>query len=222
MSPFADARRALDATGVLVVGEPHGKAATPPFVLRLMRELDATALGLEWSHDEVDETLQRFVRDGVLDLHGIPPTAEIFNGDGRALEEHLELLQALREEGRLQQLIAFDRLDREGQTWEDRDREMAERVLEQWDRRNRLVVLTGGFHAQLECADGQTMAMRLARELPGLQTAMLAYADVDGLPATPIAFRLPASGAGRGLRSSAGSRGPVRRSQRSRPHPSSG
>ena len=201
MSPFADARRAIDATGVLVVGEPHGFAETPRFVLRLMREVDARALALEWSYEEVDEALQRFVHTGELVL---PPSAEIFNGDGRALEEHVELLHALRADGRLEQLIAFDRLDREGQTWEDRDRDMADRLLEQWDRRHRLIAVTGGFHAQLDCTEGTTMAMHLARALPGLQTAMLDYENVGGMPPAPIVFPLPPSGAGRGLRSSAG------------------
>jgi hypothetical protein len=188
---------------MLVLGEAHGFAETPRFILRLMREVDARALALEWSHEEVDDMLQRFVDTGDLDLTLPPATAEIFNGDGRALEEHLELLYTLRAEGRLEQVIAFDRLDREGQTWGDRDREMAERLLAQWDRRHRMVVVTGGFHAQLDCAEGATMAMQLACKLPGLRTAMLNYEGTDDLPAASIVFRLPASGAGRGLRSSA-------------------
>ena len=74
-------------------------------------------------------------------------------------------------------MIAFDRLDPEPPTddWQVRDREMAERLLAEWDQRLPLLVITGGFHAQLDATEGETMAAHLARELPGVQPAMLDY-----------------------------------------------
>ena len=82
---------------------------------------------------------------------------------------------------------------------------MAERLLAEWDRRHPLLVITGGFHAQLDATEGETMAAHLARELPGLQPAMLDYTsgncwsrgelhDVSGpVPDAPIILRLPAA-----------------------------
>jgi hypothetical protein len=116
------------------------------------------------------------VRDGVLDFSQLPPTAEFNNGDGRVLPGHFDLLRRLRDEGRLVQAIAVDRLDPEPLPhWTVRDREMAERVLDQWDRRQRLLIATGAFHAKLECPDGKTMAMHLAEAVPEVQTVLLRY-----------------------------------------------
>jgi hypothetical protein len=178
---------------MLVIGEAHGRPETGRVLERLAHELDAHAIALEWSHEEADAPLQRFLRDGVLDFSHLPPTAEVHNGDGRVTPELLAALRRLRDEGRLAQLIAYDRLDPDPPVdWETRDREMAERLLEQWDRRHRVLVLTGAFHAQLECAEGTTMAMHLARALPGLQTAAIAYPGIDDRPATPIVLPVDA------------------------------
>ena len=165
---------------MLVLGEAHGRPETGRVLERVARELDARAIALEWSHEEADAPLRRFLRDGVLDFSHLPPTAEVHNGDGRVTPELLDALHRLRDAGRLEQLIAYDRLDPEPvPPWEVRDREMAERLLAEWDRRHRVVVLTGAFHAQLECAEGTTMAMHLARAVPGLRTATIAYPSGD-------------------------------------------
>jgi hypothetical protein len=171
---------------MLVIGEAHGRPETAHVLERLARELDARAIALEWSHEEAHESLQRFLRDGSLDFSHLPPTAELHSGDGRVTPELLAALCRLHADGRLAQLIAYDRLDPDPPVdWQTRDRDMAERLLEQWDRRHRVLVLTGAFHAQLDCADGTTMAMHLARALPGLQTAVIAYPGIE-MPEAPI------------------------------------
>lgn len=79
---------------------------------------------------------------------------------------------------------------------------MAVRLPAKWDRRLPLLVLTGGFHAQLDAAEGETMAAHLAREVAGLQPAMLDYASghcwwrgavrlVRPGPDAPITLRVP-------------------------------
>lgn len=183
------ARTTLEATGLLVVGEPHGRHETPAVLYALACALGARAIAFEWSHDEID-TLD-------LDrLWTLPPAAEFFCGDGRITAGHFALLDRLRRESRLDQFIAFDRLDAEPpSSWEEhvrvRDRELADRLLAEWDRSLPLLVLTGAFHAQLEAAEGMPMAGHLARALPGLQPAMLAYAGTP-MPPAPIVFELPA------------------------------
>jgi hypothetical protein len=183
------AARSVTRAGMFVVGEPHGVRETPSVVYALARELDTRALALEWSHEELDEPVQAFARGGRLDLDALwrlPPAAEFFSGDGRFTAGHFALLKRLRAEGRLEEIVLFDRLDPDPlPEWQVRDREMAERLLAEW-RGAPLLVLTGGFHAQLH---GDTMGGHLARSRPGLGSAILDYGN-GALPETPIVLRL--------------------------------
>jgi hypothetical protein len=179
---LAAARETLRATGLLVVGEPHGVLQTPAVVYALICALGIRAVAFEWSHEELDD-LDR--------LWTLPATAEAFCGDGRVTAGHFALL----ERTRLDQVIAFDRLDATPPaSWEEhvrvREPELAARLLAEWDRQLPLLVLTGAFHAQLTSADGVPMAAFLARDLPGLQPAMLAYRGIE-MPPAPIVFNLP-------------------------------
>ncbi len=210
---LARAATSVADTGVLVVGEPHGVRETPSVLYVLASTLGARAVALEWSHEEMNEPVQAFLRGGSFDferLWTLPASAEFFCGDGRIAAGHFALLQRLHHEERLDQVIVFDRLDPEPpEDWEMqvqvrvRDREMAGRLLTEWDRRLPLLVLTGAFHAQLEAPEGEPMAAHLARELTGLQPAMLDYAsgycwsrgelhDLSGpMPNAAITLRLP-------------------------------
>lgn len=196
----------LTASGLLLVGEPHGVRETPSVLYALASTLDARAVALEWSHEEMGEAIERFLREGAFDfdrLWTLPPSSEFFCGDGRITAGHFALLERLHSEGRLEQVIAFDQLDPEQpEDWETqvrvREPRMATRLMSEWDRNLPLLALAGAFHAQLEAREGDTMAGILARELPGLQPAMLSYAsgcswsrdelhDVSGpMPHAPI------------------------------------
>jgi hypothetical protein len=202
------AARSLAAAGLLLVGEPHGVRETPSVLYALATALGTRAVALEWSHEEMEEPLQAFMRAGSFDfehLWALPASAEFFCGDGRVGAGHFALLQRLRREGRLDRVIAFDRLDLGrgdgARQAEVRERDLAARLLAVWDRRLPLLVLTGAFHAQLHAPAGAPMAARLARELAGLQPAMLQYAggrcwsrglhDLSGpMPEAPITFRV--------------------------------
>jgi hypothetical protein len=201
---LAQAGGSLEQAGLLVVGEPHGVRETPSVLYALAEALDTRALALEWSHEEVNDQLQAFVAGEAFDfelLWTLPPTSDFFAGDGRVTAGHFALLERLRDEGRLEQAIAFDRLDPvPTPEWQVRDRELAERLLAEWNG-SRLLALTGAFHAQLEPG---TMAAHLAQARPGVAPAMLDYSsgscwsrgehDVSGpMPDAPIAFRLPAA-----------------------------
>jgi len=205
---IALARETLAETGLLVVGEPHGVRETPSVLYRLASLLGMRAVGFEWSHEEMDEPVQEFLRTGKFDfgnLWSLSPSAEFFCGDGRITAGHFALLQRLRAEGRLDQVIAFDRLDPEPLPDDSqvREQEMADRLLAERDEHLPLIVLTGASHAQLNAPEGETMAAHLARDLPGLLPAMLDYVagrcwsrgqvhDVSGpIPDVPIRLRIP-------------------------------
>jgi len=148
----------LAESGLLLVGEPHGLRETPGALHALAVALGTRALAFEWSHEEMEAPLQAFVRNGTFELErlwALPPSAELFCGDGRITAGHFALLRRLREEGRLEQVIAFDRLDPEPvPEWQVRDRELAERLLREWDRRLPLIAVAGAFHARLDGDDG--------------------------------------------------------------------
>jgi hypothetical protein len=199
------ARAALGASGLLVVGEAHGVRETPNVLYALARALGTRAVAFEWSHEELDAPVQAFVRDGSFDFErvwSLPPSAEVFCGDGRVTAGHFALLQRLREEGRLDQAIVFDRLDREPPLDDPtvRERELAERLLSEWDERLPLLVLTGAGHTRLD--RDETMASWVARRRPGLLPAMIEYECGRGwfnglydlsepMPRAPITLRVP-------------------------------
>jgi hypothetical protein len=113
---LARAAESLDASGLLLVGELHGVRETPSVLYALAVALNTRAIAFEWSHEEMDQPLQRFLREGSFDfdrLWALPASSEFFCGDGRIAAGHFALLQRLRSEGRLDQVIAFDRVDPE-------------------------------------------------------------------------------------------------------------
>lgn len=207
---LAHAAASLNAVGLLILGEPHGVRETPSALYALATALGTRAVAFEWSHEEMEEPVQAFLRGGSFDfdaLWTLPASAEFFCGDGRITAGHFALLERLRREHRLDQVIVFDRLDREPlEDWQAqvlvREPEMAERLLGEWDRRLPLLVLTGAFHAQREAAEGLPMAGHIAHSLPEVAPAMLEYEsghcwsrgevhNVSGpMPAAPIRFRL--------------------------------
>jgi hypothetical protein len=195
---------ALAAAGLLVVGEAHGVRETPNVLYALARALGARAVAFEWSHEELEAPLQAFMRTGGLDLErlwSLPASAEFFCGDGRITAGHFALLQRLRDDDRLDQAIVYDRLDPEPPPADPfvRERDLAGRLLSEWDDRFPLIVLTGAGHARLDGAE--TMASWVARRRPGLAPAMIEYERGQGwfhglydlsepMPAAPITLRV--------------------------------
>src|SRR4051812_37082388 len=65
---LARAATSLAATGLLVIGEPHGVRETPSVLYALASALGTRALAFEWSHEEMEEPVQSFLRDGSFDF----------------------------------------------------------------------------------------------------------------------------------------------------------
>ncbi|MFL5963369.1 MAG: hypothetical protein ACJ757_10825 [Gaiellaceae bacterium] len=178
---MAVARREL-----LLVGDAHGVHASrePAVLYELAHALGARALALEWSHDQVGEIVRRFMRTGTFDLEAVwalPAGAEAFSGDGRFTAGHVALLERLHREGTLEQVILIDRLDPDPlPPAEARDRDMAERLLAEWDRALPLLAVVGAGHVA-----------SIAALIGATETAMLDYrADVE-LPPAALTFAVP-------------------------------
>jgi hypothetical protein len=203
--PLRLAQRSLTDSGLLMVGESHGVYETPAALYALARALGTRAIALEWSHEEMQDELEWFMRHGAFDFarmwSSLSETAEFFGGDGRITAGHFALLGRLKDEAWLDRVILFDRLD-DGTEAQDplrRDREMADRMLATWSGAPALVV-AGAFHARLD-VEG-SMAHHLAQRRPGLLSMMLQYSsghcwasgqlhDVSApMPDAPIVLRL--------------------------------
>jgi len=203
---LARAATSVAEAGLVVVGEPHGVRETPSVLYALASALRTRAVAFEWSHEEMDQPVRDFLHSGSFDfewLWALPPSAEFFCGDGRIAAGHFALLRRLREEGRLDQVIVYDRLDPEPpEDWQVREKDMADRLLSEWDRAVPLVALTGAFHAQMHLGS-ESMTARLCSVRPRLLPAMLDYAkgycwsrgelhDVSGaMPEAPIRLEVP-------------------------------
>ena len=136
------------AEGSVLVGHAHGLrvAWEPALLYALACESGASALAFEWSDDEVGPLVDTLVESGRLDVNelwGLPEGAEAFCGDGRFTAGHVALLERLRAERRLAQVILFDRVD-----WAEPDRsaKMAARLARDWNREHRLVAVVGAAH----------------------------------------------------------------------------
>lgn len=134
----------------------------------VMCALDLRTIALEWSHEEMGNVLQSFLRSGSFDFDALwvlPPSAEFFCGDGHITAGHFTLLERLRREQRLDCVILFDRLDPDPapDDWRVRDREMAERLLSEWGGRGAALAAVGAFHARHD--EPGTMAHELARHV---------------------------------------------------------
>jgi hypothetical protein len=170
---------------LLLVGDAHGLHAErePAVLYEIARALGARALAFEWSHDELGAVIDAFLATGTFDLEAVwalPPGAEAFAADGRFTAGHVALLERLHREGTLKQVIPFDRLDADPPAPQEvRGREMAQRLLAEWDRALPLLAVVGAGHLE---------AMAI---LTGAVTATLDYgADVE-LPRATVTFAVP-------------------------------
>lgn len=185
-APLARARAAVAESGLLLLGETHGIRETPAVVYALVRELGLRGLGLEWPHEEADAVVQRLLATGMLDLDALwtlPPSAELFSGDGRVTAGHFALLRRLRDEGRLDQVVLFDRVGPDPEapgSLQLRERRLAERLLAEWRRNVPLVAVVGAGHVTTSREDGATMATHVTRAVPAVGRASIEFESGRG------------------------------------------
>ncbi len=137
---------------LLLLGEMHGTQEVPRLVLGLLDELAMlgySGLGLE---------LPAGQKEGLVAWasgKGEPPpffSPKDFQ-DGRGNAQILSLVQQTVARSQNWKLLCFD-IDflSEGEKWADRDRHMAENLLEQWPERgnkSKVLAVCGNFHSRL-------------------------------------------------------------------------
>jgi hypothetical protein len=170
---LAVAAASLDRTGLFLLGEAHGVAQTPLAILGFARRLGVRSLAFEWSYDELDDVVQPVLSTGSVAsdaLWRLPPSAEVFSGDGRFTAGHVRLLEHLG--GQLDRIVLLDRAGSEGP---DRERGMARRLLAARRRDSPLLAVLGAAHVvRVPLDDLEPVGLLIEEELPGVANGILA------------------------------------------------
>ena len=116
------ARRSLDESGLLLLGEVHGVRENPLLIRALMRAFGLSALALEWP-DELAPVIDVFMRSGVLEDHPL-----LWLGDGRITAGHLAMLREHAESGHVNLTLFAGRVNAYA-SWSARDEMMAGLIL---------------------------------------------------------------------------------------------
>ncbi len=99
---LAAARRSLDSSGLLLLGEMHGVRENPLLIRALMQAFGLTSLALEWP-DDLAPVIQAFLAGETLADH-----PWLWGGDGRITAGHLAVLAERAAAGPLK-VILFER-----------------------------------------------------------------------------------------------------------------
>lgn len=157
------ARRSLDESGLLLLGEIHGVSENPLIVLELMRLLGLTNLALEWP-GELQPRLDAYLADGTGLDHPL-----WWTGHGHITAGHLAVLRSL--DG--VRVTLFDGGMFTGD-WSQRDAAMARRVLAA--NLEPALVVAGNAHTPTSPTGlGLPMGACLARARPSLESVRIDY-----------------------------------------------
>ena len=121
---LTEARRSLDSSGLLLLGEVHGVRENPLVIRALMLALGLSGLALEWP-DELTPVIGDYLAGRPLADH-----LTLWFGDGRITAGHLAVLRERAAAGPLD-LTLFDGPTWADWSWSQRDEAMAERILAQ-------------------------------------------------------------------------------------------
>jgi len=170
---LAVAAASLDRTGLFLLGEAHGLEQTPLAILGLAWRLGVRALAFEWSYDELDDIVQPVLSTGTIAsdaLWRLPPSAEVFSGDGRFTAGHVRLLEHFGDQ--LDRIVLLDRVGSEGS---EREKGMARRLLGGRRLDSPMLAVLGAGHVVRAPLDNlKPVGLLIEEELPGVANGILA------------------------------------------------
>lgn len=134
---------ALKQTGLCLLGEVHGVAQNPAIIYTLMQRFNLSSLALEWPNSKDNPDLRLHLEEF---LSGKPLNPEVLVDKefGTMTLGHFALLRKLKEEQRLNNLILFNS---EGDTWNGRDKKMAQVIEREFKAQFPTIVVCGNLHA---------------------------------------------------------------------------
>jgi hypothetical protein len=168
-SALAAARRSLDCSGLLLLGETHGVRENPLLIRALMLEFGLTSLALEWP-DELAPVIGAYLAGKTL-----PDHPWLWGGDGRITAGHLAVLAERAAAGPLE-LILFDGVTGADWIWSQRDEAMARRILAASPPGARTLAVAGNAHTPTRPIQlGVPMGARLAEQRPAIREIRIRY-----------------------------------------------
>jgi hypothetical protein len=183
----AAARRSLDSSGLLPLGEAHGVRENPLLIRALMKAFGLTSLALEWP-DDLAPVIQAFLAGKTLADH-----PWLWGGDGRITAGHLAVLAERAAAGALE-LILFDGVIGADWSWSRRDEAMVRRILAgSRPGAARTLVVAGNAHTPVSPIElGVPMGARLAGQRPGIREIRISYGAGSSWNFRPRQFTRPA------------------------------
>ena len=179
------ARRSLDESGLLLLGEVHGVRENPLVIRALMRAFGLRRLALEWP-GVLAPAVGAFLAGAELADH-----PALWLGDGRITAGHLAVLRGYAAAGPLE-VILFDDAVGAGSSWSERDEAMAGHVLADAPPGTRTLVVAGNAHTPT-CPTplGVPLGARLARQRPGVREIRISYGSGRYYNLEPRSFGNP-------------------------------
>jgi hypothetical protein len=163
------ARRSLDSSGLLLLGEVHGVRENPLVIRALMLALGLTGLALEWD-DGLTPAIAGYLAGRPLGDH-----LTLWFGDGRITAGHLAVLRERAAAGPLD-LTLFDGVTGADWTWSRRDEAMAERILARATTASGTLAVAGNAHTPTGPTSlGLPLGAQLARQRPGVRSIRIKY-----------------------------------------------
>jgi hypothetical protein len=168
-SAQAAARRSLDHSGLLLLGEVHGVAENPLLIRALMQAFGLNGLMLEWP-DDLAGVVRGFLAGGRLPDHPL-----LWLGDGRITAGHLAVLRERATAGQLG-LALFDGITAADWSWSQRDAAMATRILAGATAASGTLAVAGNAHTTTRPTSlGVPLGACLSRERPGIRDIRITY-----------------------------------------------
>jgi hypothetical protein len=171
MEPSAEAaaRRSLDHSGLLLLGEVHGVMENPLLIHALMQAFGLNGLALEWPGD-LAGAISAFLAGDLLPDHPM-----LWQGDGRLTTGHLAVLRGRARAGQLG-LALFDGMGGADSSWSEHDRAMADRVLADATAASGTLVVAGNAHTPTgPTSQGVPLGARLDQQRPGVREIRISY-----------------------------------------------
>lgn len=166
---LAVARRSLEESGLLLLGEVHGVRENPLVIRSLMQAFGLSGLALEW-HEDLGPVAGAFLAGGRLADHPL-----LWSGDGRITAGHLAVLRERAAAGPLS-LTLFDGTMGEGWTWSQHDEAMARRVLAAPATGPGTLVVAGNAHTPTaRTGRGVPLGACVAGQRPGVREIRISY-----------------------------------------------
>jgi hypothetical protein len=166
---LAAARRSLDSSGLLLLGETHGVRENRLLIRALILAFGRTSLALEWP-EELAPVIRAYLAGKTL-----PDHPWLWGGDGRITAGHLAVLAERAAAGPLE-LILFDGVIGADWSWSQRDEAMARRILAASPPGARTLAVAGNAHTPTSPIElGVPMGARLAEQRPGIREIRIRY-----------------------------------------------